>query len=234
MIVRAQEFHPGRILVAAGAGRAVADLGVLRAGPGAHQVRALAAVRARHQRRGAQGPGPARRPPAVGPPGPRPTGRRLLGVAVAAGPAAHGVRAGLPHPRAGRQQPHPGRATGRPGRAGAVRRLPRPGPDRRRTSAAGRRVRPRPEDRDGPAGGRAAGLLAGRDRPAPGPDRPAGRRTRRPATTTELGARTGLSAPTVSHHLHALHDAGLAARHRTGRTVLYLRTAAAELLCGER
>ncbi|MFJ1790172.1 ArsR/SmtB family transcription factor [Kitasatospora griseola] len=55
-----------------------------------------------------------------------------------------------------------------------------------------------------------------------------------PATTTELAARTGLSAPTVSHHLHALHDAGLAARHRTGRTVLYLRTAAAELLCGER
>ncbi|KDN86024.1 DUF5937 family protein [Kitasatospora cheerisanensis] len=53
-----------------------------------------------------------------------------------------------------------------------------------------------------------------------------------PATTTELAARTGLSAPTVSHHLHALHAAGLAARHRTGRTVLYLRTAAAELLCG--
>ncbi|GGQ58764.1 helix-turn-helix domain-containing protein [Kitasatospora griseola] len=55
-----------------------------------------------------------------------------------------------------------------------------------------------------------------------------------PATTIELAARTGLSAPTVSHHLHALHDAGLAARHRTGRTVLHLRTAAAELLCGER
>ncbi|MEU5385767.1 ArsR/SmtB family transcription factor [Kitasatospora cineracea] len=53
-----------------------------------------------------------------------------------------------------------------------------------------------------------------------------------PASTTELAARTGLSAPTVSHHLSALHDAGLAARHRTGRTVLYLRTAAAELLCG--
>ncbi|RKE18374.1 DUF5937 family protein [Streptomyces sp. TLI_171] len=53
-----------------------------------------------------------------------------------------------------------------------------------------------------------------------------------PATTTELAARTGLSAATVSHHLSALHDAGLAARHRTGRTVLYRRTAAAELLCG--
>ncbi|KIQ61572.1 hypothetical protein TR51_19715 [Kitasatospora griseola] len=52
-----------------------------------------------------------------------------------------------------------------------------------------------------------------------------------PAATTELAARTGLSAPTVSHHLHARHDAGLAARHRT---VLHLRTAAAELLRGER
>ncbi|MFJ4091312.1 DUF5937 family protein [Kitasatospora sp. NPDC089913] len=55
-----------------------------------------------------------------------------------------------------------------------------------------------------------------------------------PATTTELAVRTGLSAPTVSHHLAALHDAGLAARHRTGRSVLYLRTPAAELLCRER
>ncbi|MFJ5925896.1 DUF5937 family protein [Kitasatospora sp. NPDC092948] len=54
-----------------------------------------------------------------------------------------------------------------------------------------------------------------------------------PATTTELAARTGLSAPTVSHHLHALCAAGLTARHRTGRSVLYLRTAAAELLCGD-
>ncbi|WP_308129990.1 DUF5937 family protein [Kitasatospora aureofaciens] len=51
-----------------------------------------------------------------------------------------------------------------------------------------------------------------------------------PASTTELAARTGLSAPNVSHHLSALHDAGLLARHRTGRTVLYLRTEAAELL----
>ncbi|MEV4558547.1 DUF5937 family protein [Kitasatospora sp. NPDC049285] len=52
-----------------------------------------------------------------------------------------------------------------------------------------------------------------------------------PATTTELAARTGVSAPTVSHHLTALHAAGLTARHRTGRQVLYLRTRAAELLC---
>ncbi|MFD7642733.1 winged helix-turn-helix domain-containing protein [Kitasatospora sp. NPDC059795] len=50
----------------------------------------------------------------------------------------------------------------------------------------------------------------------------------------ELAALTGLSAPTVSHHLHALHDAGLAARHRTGRTVLHLRAAVAELPCDTR
>ncbi|MFD9596370.1 DUF5937 family protein [Kitasatospora sp. NPDC059973] len=51
-----------------------------------------------------------------------------------------------------------------------------------------------------------------------------------PASTTELAARTGLSAANVSHHLTALRGAGLAARHRAGRTVLYLRTEAAELL----
>ncbi|MER7753954.1 DUF5937 family protein [Kitasatospora sp. NPDC097643] len=55
-----------------------------------------------------------------------------------------------------------------------------------------------------------------------------------PASTTELAARTGLSAPNLSHHLGALHDAGLLARHRTGRTVLYLRTEAAELLLNVR
>ncbi|MQS16177.1 winged helix-turn-helix transcriptional regulator [Streptomyces kaniharaensis] len=51
-----------------------------------------------------------------------------------------------------------------------------------------------------------------------------------PASTGELAERTGLSAPNVSHHLTALRGAGLLARHRTGRTVLYLRTDAAELL----
>ncbi|MEV4612919.1 ArsR family transcriptional regulator [Kitasatospora sp. NPDC049258] len=51
-----------------------------------------------------------------------------------------------------------------------------------------------------------------------------------PASTTELAERTGLSAPNVSHHLTALRGAGLVARHRTGRSVLYLRTAAAETL----
>ncbi|MFG2821371.1 DUF5937 family protein [Kitasatospora sp. NPDC048365] len=49
-----------------------------------------------------------------------------------------------------------------------------------------------------------------------------------PASTTELAARLGLSAPNVSHHLTALTAAGLLARHPTGRTVLYLRTAVAE------
>jgi len=51
-----------------------------------------------------------------------------------------------------------------------------------------------------------------------------------PASTTELAARIGLSAPNVSHHLTALAAAGLVARHRTGRVVLYLRTPVAEAL----
>ncbi|MGW1009294.1 DUF5937 family protein [Streptomyces termitum] len=51
-----------------------------------------------------------------------------------------------------------------------------------------------------------------------------------PASTTELAERTGMPAPTVSHHLTALRAAGLAVSHRTGRSVLYLRTALAEQL----
>ncbi|MER8182495.1 helix-turn-helix domain-containing protein [Kitasatospora sp. NPDC094015] len=51
-----------------------------------------------------------------------------------------------------------------------------------------------------------------------------------PASTTELAQRSGLSAPNVSHHLTALRGAGLVARHRSGRSVLYLRTAVAEAL----
>ncbi|GAA2833643.1 DUF5937 family protein [Kitasatospora paracochleata] len=76
------------------------------------------------------------------------------------------------------------------------------------------------------------------ERPAPAPDGLAGvlGRTRAqllaeldsPASTTELAARLGISAPNVSHHLSALTAAGLLARHRTGRTVLYLRTPVAE------
>ncbi|MET9611335.1 helix-turn-helix domain-containing protein [Kitasatospora indigofera] len=51
-----------------------------------------------------------------------------------------------------------------------------------------------------------------------------------PGSTTALAQRTGLSAPNVSHHLTALHAAGLVARHRTGREVLYLLTALGQAL----
>ncbi|MFC9326875.1 ArsR/SmtB family transcription factor [Kitasatospora sp. NPDC057015] len=51
-----------------------------------------------------------------------------------------------------------------------------------------------------------------------------------PGSTTALARRTGLSAPNVSHHLAALHAAGLVARHRSGREVLYLRTALGQAL----
>jgi hypothetical protein len=51
-----------------------------------------------------------------------------------------------------------------------------------------------------------------------------------PASTTELAARMDMPAPTVSHHLTALRAAGLAASHRSGRVVLYLRTRTAEAL----
>ncbi|WP_329563296.1 winged helix-turn-helix domain-containing protein [Kitasatospora sp. NBC_01266] len=51
-----------------------------------------------------------------------------------------------------------------------------------------------------------------------------------PASTSELAARTGQSAPNVAHHLAVLRAAGLLARHRTGRTVLYVRTAVAQAL----
>ncbi|MEU4091822.1 helix-turn-helix domain-containing protein [Streptomyces sp. NPDC026673] len=48
----------------------------------------------------------------------------------------------------------------------------------------------------------------------------------RPASTTQLAARHFLSTATVSYHLGVLHQAGLVARSRSGRTVLYRRTAA--------
>jgi DNA-binding transcriptional ArsR family regulator len=54
-----------------------------------------------------------------------------------------------------------------------------------------------------------------------------------PHSTTELAARTGMPAATVSHHLKALHSAGLAIAQRVGCSVLYLRTPAAELLFGD-
>ena len=51
-----------------------------------------------------------------------------------------------------------------------------------------------------------------------------------PASTSELAGRTGLSAGGVSQHLTALRDAGIVSAHRSGRSVLYMRTAVAESL----
>ncbi|MCX5211959.1 helix-turn-helix domain-containing protein [Kitasatospora sp. NBC_00240] len=53
-----------------------------------------------------------------------------------------------------------------------------------------------------------------------------------PASTTQLARHCGLSAAGVSQHLTALRDAGLVTAHRSGRSVLYARTAVADaLLC---
>lgn len=51
-----------------------------------------------------------------------------------------------------------------------------------------------------------------------------------PASTTDLARRTGLTPGGVSQHLRALLHAGFVSRHRTGRTVLYVRTPAADAL----
>lgn len=51
-----------------------------------------------------------------------------------------------------------------------------------------------------------------------------------PASTTDLATRLGLTAGGVSQHLGALHDAGLVAPLRLGRSILYSRTALAESL----
>ncbi|WP_099897065.1 DUF5937 family protein [Streptomyces sp. TLI_171] len=51
-----------------------------------------------------------------------------------------------------------------------------------------------------------------------------------PAGTVELAHRAGLAPGGVSAHLHRLARAGLVAPHRTGRTVLYARTARGEAL----
>ncbi|MFF1867621.1 DUF5937 family protein [Kitasatospora herbaricolor] len=56
-----------------------------------------------------------------------------------------------------------------------------------------------------------------------------------PASTTQLAKHCGLSAAGVSQHLTALRDAGLVTAHRSGRSVLYARTAVADaLLCPSR
>ncbi|MFG2715149.1 DUF5937 family protein [Streptomyces goshikiensis] len=51
-----------------------------------------------------------------------------------------------------------------------------------------------------------------------------------PASTTQLAHRTGLSPAGVSQYLTALRKAGMVSAHRAGRSVLYARTAAAEVL----
>lgn len=51
-----------------------------------------------------------------------------------------------------------------------------------------------------------------------------------PASTSELAGRTALAAGGVSQHLTALRAAGLVTAHRTGRYVLYARTAIGESL----
>lgn len=51
-----------------------------------------------------------------------------------------------------------------------------------------------------------------------------------PASTTELAARTGMSAGGVSEHLTALRGAGMVSAHRAGRSVLYARTSVADSL----
>jgi hypothetical protein len=56
----------------------------------------------------------------------------------------------------------------------------------------------------------------------------------RPASTTDLAARHFLSPATVSYHLGVLHQAGLVARSRSGRTVLYRRTPAGSRLAGSK
>jgi DNA-binding transcriptional ArsR family regulator len=53
-----------------------------------------------------------------------------------------------------------------------------------------------------------------------------------PATTSQLVAQLGLSLGTVGGHLAVLRDAGLVVRTRTGRSVQYVLTPAAEALAG--
>jgi hypothetical protein len=51
-----------------------------------------------------------------------------------------------------------------------------------------------------------------------------------PKSTTQLVALTGQGLGSVGRHLKVLHDAGLVQRRRAGRSVLYYRTAAGEVL----
>ena len=51
-----------------------------------------------------------------------------------------------------------------------------------------------------------------------------------PRSTTDAARRLGVGAPTVSHHLRALREAGLVTAQRAGRSVLYVRTPAGDAL----
>ncbi|MEW2352136.1 ArsR family transcriptional regulator [Spirillospora sp. NPDC029432] len=53
-----------------------------------------------------------------------------------------------------------------------------------------------------------------------------------PLSTTQLVALTGQGLGSVGRHLRVLHDAGLVRRRRAGRSVLYSRTAAGDVLVG--
>jgi DNA-binding transcriptional ArsR family regulator len=56
-----------------------------------------------------------------------------------------------------------------------------------------------------------------------------------PKSTTQLVALTGQTLGSAGGHLRVLRDAGLAARRRAGRSVLYYRTPLGDALCtGER
>ena len=74
---------------------------------------------------------------------------------------------------------------------------------------------PRPGALDGLLGGNRARLLAALDAPA---------------STTGLVATTGLPLGSVGGHLRVLRDAGLVQRRRSGREVLYWRTALGDAL----
>lgn len=82
------------------------------------------------------------------------------------------------------------------------------------------------------------GALAATDRPAPGGlDRLLGgnravilRTLADPATTTALVALTGLPVGSVGNHLRVLLEAGMVLRRRSGREVLYWRTALGDTL----
>jgi DNA-binding transcriptional ArsR family regulator len=53
-----------------------------------------------------------------------------------------------------------------------------------------------------------------------------------PRSTTELAAQLTLTPGGVSQHLSVLADAGLVARHRERRVVLYARTPVGDALTG--